>query len=426
MALRHDPEGCRRKVSSSHTRAFRVYALVWFVAGVVLAVQAVPFLPRIDAAAYSFFVPLSAAGNLIAIQLPFGVAYTMQGAVALAGAWLYGWPILVPINLISTVILVLTLRGTPTRGALYFGNATVSMTLAALLFDALTPESVPVAPSWSDVGALLVAGLLFSGLASMVVAVGRYLDTGDRSHVSRQRLAYLTAFAFASYVPASYMMATAYVAGRGGAALAVAVWYLNSLAIKGYVETREANARLAEAMERLRELSVTDPLTGAYNRRHFDERLREELQRARRQDAPVSLLILDLRNFKQVNDTFGHQAGDDVLCRTVQAIRSHVRSTDFVFRIGGDEFAVLLPGTDAAGALRVARTLIQAVSEVPVIRDDVWIVPEVTVGVATYPDHGETAAQLVLAADAAMYRAREMGSALRAAEHSSASARPTG
>lgn len=410
----------------SHALAFRGYALLWFASGLALAVRAIPSLPRIDAGAYAFFVPLSAAGNLIAVRFPFGVAYTMQGAVALAGAWLYGWPILIPINAISTAILVLTLRGTPERGALYFGNATVSMTLAALVFDALTPESAPLAPAWGDVGALLVAGLLFSALASVVVSVGRYLDTGDRSHVSRPRLAYLTAFAFASYVPASYMMATAYVAGRGGAALAIAVWFLNSLAIKGYVETREANARLAEAMVRLRELSVTDPLTGAYNRRHFDERLQEELQRARRQGAPASLLILDLRNFKQVNDTFGHQAGDEVLCRTVQAIRSRVRSTDFVFRIGGDEFAVLLPGTDAAGALRVARTLIQAISEVPVIRDDVWIVPEVTVGAATYPDHAETAAQLVLAADAAMYRAREEGSALLVAGPPPASARPTG
>lgn len=411
--------------SDSHTLAFRVYAIAWFIAGLALAVRAIPSLTRIDASAYSFFVPLSAAGNLIAVRFPFGVAYTMQGAVALAGAWLYGWPILVPINLISTAVLVLTLRGTPERGGLYFGNATVSMTVAALLFDTLEPGSGPLAPTWGSVGALRVAGLLFSGLASMVIAAGRYLDTGDRSHLGFPRLAYLTAFAFASYVPASYMMATAYVAGRGGAALAIAVWLLNSLAIKGYVETQEANARLAEAMERLRELSVTDPLTGAYNRRYFDERLREELQRARRQDLPVSLLILDLRNFKQVNDTFGHQAGDEVLCRTVQAIRSHVRSTDFVFRIGGDEFAVLLPGTDAAGSLRVVRTLVQAVSEIPVVRDDVWIVPEVTVGAATYPDHGETVAQLVLAADAAMYRAREQESVLLAAEHPT-SGQPTG
>jgi len=175
-----------------------------------------------------------------------------------------------------------------------------------------------------------------------------------------------------------------------------------------------------------REQALTCPLTGLPNRRALEMALEREAARVERGEAPFALVLLDLDDFKQVNDTFGHQAGDDVLCRTVQAIRSHVRSTDFVFRIGGDEFAVLLPGTDAAGALRVARTLIQAVSEVPVIRDDVWIVPEVTVGVATYPDHGETAAQLVLAADAAMYRAREMGSALRAAEHSSASARPTG
>ncbi len=111
---------------------------------------------------------------------------------------------------------------------------------------------------------------------------------------------------------------------------------------------------LRSALRRLGELSQTDPLTEISNRRSFQETAVTELSRARRTGRPFSLMYIDLDNFKHVNDTFGHQAGDSLL-RTIGAeLRSATRSTDVVARLGGDEFAVLLPETDGDGAADAA------------------------------------------------------------------------
>ena len=115
--------------------------------------------------------------------------------------------------------------------------------------------------------------------------------------------------------------------------------------------------RLQEECRRLRELSQTDPLTGLYNRRYLMMSLDQEMERTRRTGLPTSLIMLDLDHFKRLNDTYGHQFGDAVLVRVAVLLKENVRKLDVPCRYGGEEFAVILPGTRLPQAVRLADRL---------------------------------------------------------------------
>jgi diguanylate cyclase (GGDEF)-like protein len=164
------------------------------------------------------------------------------------------------------------------------------------------------------------------------------------------------------------------------------------------------NARL---YEEARSLADRDPLTGFFNHRYLHERFGQEAVRARRTHRPLSLLMLDLDDFKLVNDTFGHLRGDDVLRWTAELIRRTLRGSDVPARYGGDEFAILLPDADSDEALATANRLIVAFAASPYSRDGRISVPiGVSIGSATFPADGRTAAELIAVADAALYRVK--------------------
>lgn len=114
---------------------------------------------------------------------------------------------------------------------------------------------------------------------------------------------------------------------------------------------------LQEECRRLKGLAQTDPLTGLYNRRYLMKSLDQELERTRRTGLPTSLIMLDLDHFKRLNDTYGHQFGDAVLCRVALILKENVRKLDIPCRYGGEEFALVLPGTRLPQALRLAARL---------------------------------------------------------------------
>jgi len=172
----------------------------------------------------------------------------------------------------------------------------------------------------------------------------------------------------------------------------------------------------ALALERVRlisfleNLSITDALTGVANRRHLEWRLSEEIERARRYRYPLSLLMVDIDHFKQINDTYGHQVGDAVLQQLAYRLRNTLRRTDFVARYGGEEFIVLAPQTPVDRALILAERLRQRIASEPIlVASDLQLPVTVSVGVAVFPDHAQNESELVRAADAALYRAKQAG-----------------
>jgi diguanylate cyclase (GGDEF)-like protein len=152
--------------------------------------------------------------------------------------------------------------------------------------------------------------------------------------------------------------------------------------------------------------AVTDPLTGLYNRRLFSETFERELNRGRRYGSPLGLVVLDLHRFKEVNDKHGHPRGDEVLRAAAATLKKALRTSDFAFRIGGDEFALLLPQTDAEQALALSRRVETVFLEmVPPLQLSVAV--SMDHGVATFPQDGEQADQLIRVADERLYRLKQ-------------------
>ena len=168
-----------------------------------------------------------------------------------------------------------------------------------------------------------------------------------------------------------------------------------------------ANIRLRAT---LREQSSRDSLTGLFNRRYMEESLDREIRRAAREGYGLGLLMADLDSFKQLNDAFGHAAGDEVLRRIGRFLGAAVRGEDVACRFGGEEFVVILPKASLADTHRRAEALREGI-KTQQADEPTGLQPAVTmsVGVAAYPEHGASAAELILAADSAMYVAKAKG-----------------
>ena len=157
-------------------------------------------------------------------------------------------------------------------------------------------------------------------------------------------------------------------------------------------------------------MAVVDPLTGAYNKRYFEERFKEEFSYSLRNRAPLSLLMIDIDWFKSVNDCYGHPAGDYVLTRVSEITASIIRKEDLLCRYGGEEFAVILKGTDSEGAWTLAERLRKMVDEAVFEFDGKKIHATVSIGVATL--HGRNLVdyeQMIKAADTLLYKSKNAG-----------------
>jgi len=163
------------------------------------------------------------------------------------------------------------------------------------------------------------------------------------------------------------------------------------------------NSRLFAKSE---EIARIDGVTELFNRRHFDERIREEIERHSRYGDILSILLIDLDNFKKYNDTYGHLAGDRLLVQAADLIKSSIRSSDQAFRYGGDEFAVLLPNSSTMDSFSVAERTREKIAEAMSARQ---IDISVSIGVASWPGDGNTLDELCYAADMALYYAKRTG-----------------
>lgn len=168
--------------------------------------------------------------------------------------------------------------------------------------------------------------------------------------------------------------------------------------------------RIQEVQQALQDLATHDGLTGLLNRRAFEQRLSEELERSRRYHHPCALMIIDADHFKRINDRYGHPVGDEVLRALASRIRQHIRPTDRAGRYGGEEFAVLLPETDRAEAVEVAERIRAGVAHAPLaLVDDTPVGITVSVGVTAYPEDAASEEALIEAADRLLYSGKEAG-----------------
>ena len=177
-------------------------------------------------------------------------------------------------------------------------------------------------------------------------------------------------------------------------------------------ELREAKVRKErhQAEETIRRLAFTDLVTGLPNRVRFQELVHESVLAGQRENYPVSLLIMDLEHFKEVNDTLGHNSGDKLLRQVGQSLRNALLTSGVVARLGGDEFGILLPQLGAAQDVQLAIRKIQQCLSTPLMIDNIPIVVEASIGVATSPNHADNGELLFQQADIAMYRAKRRAS----------------
>lgn len=178
-------------------------------------------------------------------------------------------------------------------------------------------------------------------------------------------------------------------------------------ALESVADIFASSIQNAQYVERIRHLSYLDGLTGIFNRRFFEMRITEEMERARRSRSGMALVITDIDQFKKINDEFGHLLGDEVLRQVSSLFHQQLRKIDVVCRYGGEEFAVLLSNTNAEHALGVAEKLRRMVES--------WNFPGVprtvtiSAGIAIFPEHGANRDELVQAADVGLYSAKQSG-----------------
>ena len=189
------------------------------------------------------------------------------------------------------------------------------------------------------------------------------------------------------------------------------------------VERKQAEESLQHANERLqvnlieieqlqmelREQALHDPLTGLYNRRFLNATTEREIARAKRENGQVSVIISDIDHFKQINDTYGHQTGDQFLVEMAGVMKTCARSSDIVCRYGGEEFLLVLPGSTMDSARKRAEEIRQKCAEVIIQHEGKDLAVTLSFGVATYPDHGQEAEEIIIKADKALYRSKHNG-----------------
>lgn len=233
-------------------------------------------------------------------------------------------------------------------------------------------RSIPRSRSYPVLGAILALGAPLGLFLVRALATGRTprfaLITADVGHL-------LVTYAYVTFGTLTAFAAFGYVLGR--------------------------------SFDRVRVLSITDPLTGVFNRRHFAQRLVEELGRGRRHGRPTSVLCVDIDRLKAINDASGHKAGDRALATVCRTLSKNARATDAVARLGGDEFAVLLPETSVAQASVLASRILADLR----IRGSASMQPlAVSIGIAEQTvTEGVPSDDLLEAADAALYRAKAAG-----------------
>ena len=379
------------------------------------------------AAAVSFARTPHSLGELLAIGALFVVvlvaerypvpiegletAISLVFVFAVATIVLFGWQAGVFVAAGPTIVTRIIAHKPPLRIA--YNSSTFAL---CALVSGLAIEQIPGNSTAALIAKVALCAFIYELLNLVLISAVVAANTGQPVSAMVMEGARHTAAPFALMASASLML--------------VVLWQRSpalSVALVGPLLAIALYQRSTFAALRAMRLALTDPLTGLGNHRHFHERLQRELAAAEHEGRDLSLCLVDIDDFKRINDRFGHPAGDRVLGQVASRLRQGGES----FRLGGDEFAVLLPGLDDRSAVSVAQSIIERVGALELEQ-----IGEVTVsaGVATYPSQGVARDELIRLADSALYWAKEEGknrartyeaSALELADLSSSPRGPT-
>ncbi len=305
---------------------------------------------------------------------------------ALAAILLFGWDVGVVVAAAAPMLMQLLEHRPPLRIAYNGGTYAVAAAVAGL----------SIAPIHGDsVGTLLIratlCGVIFHVVDTALITAVVSVSSGDRFPPLLRSNIRWTAGPFGLMASAALMLVVLWE--RSPALSTALVGPLIAIALYQRSTFRELRAM---------RLALTDPLTGLGNHRHFHERLQRELVAAEDEHSPLTLCLVDIDDFKRINDRFGHPTGDRVLSR----VAGRLRQGGEAFRLGGDEFALLLPGLDEHAALTAAESVVDRIGSL-----ELELIGPITVsaGVATFPLQGAGRDELIRLADSALYWAKEHG-----------------
>jgi diguanylate cyclase (GGDEF)-like protein/putative nucleotidyltransferase with HDIG domain len=384
-----------RSLSQETARVLPIVAPV-AVAGVAALIAAASKLVE-DPPSLTAFAGMAAlivgATLAEAFPVPLELEGLAAGGVSLAAVFivgaavLYGWAPAVVVAFVALIAIQIVQRRPIDR--LLYNAAVYTLSGAAAGVTARSFDAD------AGVGALLVDVVLgsaaFYATNVLLIAAVVARTANERFSALVRRGVYSTAIPFSIMASVSLMLTV--------------LWQQSPLLSAALVGPLVAVAlyqrSVHEALKAMR-LALTDPVTGLGNHRHFHERLQRDLDAAELTGTPLSLCLVDVDDFKRINDRFGHPAGD----RLLEQVASRLRQGGEAFRLGGDEFALLLPGRTEREALAVAETVLERVAAIAYTHGE-----RVTVsaGIASYPEHGVERSDLVRIADSALYWSKEQG-----------------
>lgn len=252
-------------------------------------------------------------------------------------------------------------------------------------------------PFYEFIGLIMVAGIVTAGVISLLPIFRTYMT-----------------YFLLMVIPQVFIFTTYNTDIHNGTLLLLSIYipliFLLSKSIyKHYLAEIKTNDNLEDSVDKLHHLSITDELTQVYNRRYFLESAQNLLAILQRENKPLSMLMLDIDFFKNINDSYGHQVGDFVLCELAKLLQSSLRKSDLLARIGGEEFAILLQNTSYEGAKTIAEKLRSSVSEHTFIIDSNRLKITISIGVATERELDMNFDYLYKNADTKLYEAKNLG-----------------
>ena len=387
---------CRQPLSDRTARVIPVLApvLVAGFAAIAAATWALTTGTFTLADAAGIIALVVAATLAEAFPVPIELEGLAAGGVSLAAVFivgasiLYGWAPAVIIAATSLVVTQMSQRRGLDR-LLYNASVYALSSLAA----GVAASTVPAVSE--GVGQLLAAVLVGSGA---FYAMNVVLIAAIVARMADERFLALVRRSLSSTIIPFSIMASVSL-------MLTVLWERSPLLSAALVGPLVAVAlyqrSVHEALDAMR-LALTDPLTGLGNHRHFHERLQRDLDLAQAEGTPLSVCLIDVDNFKQINDRYGHPVGDRVLAQ----VASRLRQGGEAFRLGGDEFALLLPGRSERSALEIAQTVLDRVVGMEWERAGTVTL---SAGIACYPEHGVDRNELVRVADSALYWSKEQG-----------------